>query len=131
MRRIDEIDSLLSHTYEQTIGIVPRGDQDEYEIQAVIYNQQTAGLFNESVHLRQVPLRRKAHAFGLDILAEHFEERVPGDRYTVLNDFGENWVRRKLEDLQIARIRSWVAIVSPLLSALIAILALVVALRKH
>ena len=85
---------------------------------------------NELNRLLQLPLLRSAERWGFDIPAEYWDH---GDLWSepTLTEPGKNWIRRETSKRRREWAKDWVSILSPFLSAVIAILGLLVALMKH
>ena len=79
-------------------------------------------------YLLQEPLWARARRMGLDIPEQYVDSDYPYK--TILTAAGEAWVTRQINDYRMARAKDWTGIIMPILSALIAILGLIVALRK-
>ena len=85
---------------------------------------------NELDWLLQKRIMRLASKFGIEIPAEHYEDQ--GWPYkTTLTDNGVAWVKRAISRYRKDTAKNWVSIISPILSAVIAILGLLVALKKR
>lgn len=81
--------------------------------------------------LQRAPLIRAAKRWGLDIPGEYWDNEGLRHEGCMLSEEDKNWIRRELAKCRRERAKEWVAIISPILSAIIAILGLLVAFKKR
>jgi hypothetical protein len=130
--RIETLQTAMDEYFSSTVGALSsKATDEELNIQLEIYRDLVQPLEDEKTFRLQMPITSKARELGLDIPPEYYDSGNNRSGFSVLSDRGENWVRRQIQNMRIERTKNWVAIVSPILSAIIAILALIVALRKH
>ncbi len=122
MKRIEELQRI---TLKEFLKV---HDPDPY-INMSIYADITSDQQNELDHLLEAPLRESAKRWGIDI-PDRYWINNKGARWLNLSDDGRNWIRRELSKKRREWAKDWVAIISPVLSAIIAILGLLVALRN-
>lgn len=80
-------------------------------------------------HLEQVPLIRSARKWGIEIPWE--PSSLPRSAFPNVSYKGEAWLRHEIGERRRTWAKDWAAIISPLLSFLVAILSLLVALKKR
>jgi hypothetical protein len=85
---------------------------------------------NELDWLRQKQITRLAGKYGIEVPQEHYEALGSPFKPT-LTDSGVAWLNRAISRYRKDTAKDWVSIISPILSAVIAILGLLVALKKR
>jgi hypothetical protein len=115
MAELQKIDSQYGDTSDESL---------------LLYSQTIEPIENEITHLQQRKLINRARYYGIDMPNELWESREHR-LYPVLTHQGEARLRREVSKYRREVARDWVAIMSPVASAIIAILGLLVALKKH
>ena len=128
LERIRELEISINRLYEQaTAHKSASGSADDW----AAYNfccKEADALQNTLTHLLQGPSRSRARLLGIEIPASKLVASDDPERYTVLSDEGELWLRQERRKYRDSRIEFWAKIVLPILSLIISIIAL---LRKH
>ena len=128
LERIQEITRTMDSIYD----VCFRGVKSEDGRQQAYaeYHSETALLENEREWLRQKPILQRARSVGLPIPIDKYEERE-AYMHHLLSIEGAWWLRNELRAYRMTIAKDWVAILLPILSSAIAILGLIVALRKR
>jgi len=95
------------------------------------YGDASKHLWNEAIYLTRQDLLEDATEAGIDIPDKYFYEATEGEEYRNLNDLGVNWLHRELRTYRMNRTKDWISILMPVLSLVVAILGLLVALKKR
>lgn len=79
--------------------------------------------------LTQGELTEKADRFGIEIPEKYWDKSDPEQPFLIQP--GRAFVSQKIRERRFSSAKDWVAIFSPILSAAIAVLALLVAFKGH
>jgi hypothetical protein len=134
-QRIRELEKVLAEKWAQSREPDPEfpGEDEDVDPEArnAYYYDITQDERYELDMLLQGSLLKTAEHWGLDIPPEFFDDSEGRIRGTILSHGGKNWVRREAAKRRREWAKDWITILSPFLSALIAILGLLVALKKR
>lgn len=129
--RMRALDETISYVFDDEKDGVE--NVEEHNRAVLRATRRTAIARNELTHLKQEPLFEKARKFGITIPAEHIlEDEFPLKR-TLTYD-GEAWVQHQARVERRTAFKDWMGAIMPILSlilsSIIAILGLIVALKK-
>jgi hypothetical protein len=129
-QRLQKLEAMIDESTTQAV----RQELEEPHNKSVtwaIFHEQTREARNEVRWILQRPAVERARDLGIDIPQTRYRAREEGLRHEVLSEEGYAWLVTEVRRQRMAIAKDWVAIVTPILSAVIAILGLLVALKKH
>lgn len=119
---------------DRQIGLLNQQVEEAFQSEEGVFGENFRSTINALVYLRQQELFLAAQSRGISIPTEYLSTQAFGDALATLNPDGEAWLGHELRSRRRAEIKDWIAIVMPILSLLlssaIAILGLIVALKK-
>jgi hypothetical protein len=126
--RIAQLTKSINETWAGELGTAKSQSEKEQAWQVAASSTQYDQ--NELDWLRQKRIMKAAFNAGITIPKEHYAEDEWPYRGT-LTDSGEMWLKKAISKQRKDTAKDWVAILSPIASFAIAILGLLVALRKR
>ncbi|NYF51620.1 hypothetical protein HDF12_001985 [Edaphobacter lichenicola] len=131
--KVKELDLEINKIYTLMIGDAGPDEIASGEMDARIEkaSEATAKMQYQRKAFRQMPLIARATQLGIDIPESYWEPGNFGLSYKPLNHQGYSWLVREIGKNKLSTVKDWVSVISPILSSIIAILGLLVALRRH
>jgi hypothetical protein len=122
--------------FQDTVGVLPPNAPNYVAYEE--FADRTKDLQDELEFLTQAPLLIQAKLLGIEILPEYYKDhkedaKILPNYYSndTLTSRGVTWLRRQIRDSKRETIKFWFTIAMPPASLLVAILSLLVALKKH
>jgi hypothetical protein len=128
VKRIIELQDQIHKNFDDIVDL----QADDIRISFQTYHESSAHLWNEAISLLTQDMIEDAIELGIDIPDKYFDpDSDPDPDKRILTRIGENWLKREVRQYKMDRVKEWITILMPVLSLVVAILGLLVALKKR